>query len=130
MRSDAREAAFKIVFAKLFGGDCEEKFRTALYKKDKLKEEDCAFSERLFSLVEEHRETFLSQIGERVERFGEHRIYYADKAIMLVALAEIFYCDDVPNVVAVSEATNLARKYSAEHSAEFVNGVLGGFINE
>ena len=48
---------------------------------------------------------------------------------MLVALAEILYCQDVPPVVSVSEAAALARKYSTENSAGFVNGVLGGFIN-
>ena len=48
---------------------------------------------------------------------------------MLVALAEIKYCDDVPPVVSVSEATAIAKKYSAENSAAFVNGVLGGIIN-
>ena len=49
---------------------------------------------------------------------------------MLVALAEIRYLDDVPPVVSVSEATAIARKYSTEKSADFVNGVLGGFINQ
>ena len=48
---------------------------------------------------------------------------------MLVALAEIKYFDDIPPVVSVSEATDLARKYSTETSTDFVNGVLGGVIN-
>ena len=48
---------------------------------------------------------------------------------LLLALAEIRYLDDVPPVVSVSEATALARKYSTERSADFVNGVLGGIIN-
>ncbi len=130
MRSDAREAVFKIVFAGLFHDDCDERFRKTVYKKDKLDEEECSFAERLFLLVQEHREELLARIAEKVGRFPEYRIYMADKAIMLVSLAEITYCDDVPNVVSVDEAANLAQKYSAEHSAEFVNGVLGGFINK
>ena len=48
---------------------------------------------------------------------------------MLVALAEIKYFDDIPPVVSVSEATNLARKYSSVNSTDFVNGLLGGIIN-
>ena len=48
---------------------------------------------------------------------------------MLVALAEINYFDEIPPVVSVSEAATLARKYSTEKSADFVNGVLGGIIN-
>ena len=42
----------------------------------------------------------------------------------------IKYFDDIPPVVSVSEAAGLARKYSTETSADFVNGVLSGVINK
>ena len=131
MRSDAREAAFKIVYAQLFHDDCDETFKGTIYKKANLTDEETSFAKRLVSLVEEHRAELLERIAEAVmPQYSEYRIYPVDKAIMLVALAEIFFCDDVPNVVAVSEATTLARKYSTENSANFVNGVLGGIINK
>ena len=63
-------------------------------------------------------------------RYADYRIYPADRAVLLLALTEISYLDDVPPVVSVSEATALARKYSTERSADFVNGVLGGVINK
>lgn len=129
MRSDAREAAFTIVFASLFGGDCDERFRTKIYKKSNLSEEETAFAETLVSLVFEHGEELKQKLAGKVTRFAEYRIFPVDKAIMLVALAEIFYVEDVPPVVSVNEAAALARKYSAESSIGFVNGVLGGFIN-
>lgn len=129
MRSDAREAAFKIVFSQLFQSDCDEKFKASVYKNSKLNDEERAFAERLVGLSEEHRQELTALLLSKVERFAEHRIYAVDKAIMLVALAEIRYCDDVPPVVSVSEATDLARKFSTENSASFVNGVLGGVIN-
>ncbi len=130
MRSDAREAAFQIVFASLFGGDSGEGFRRRLYRKFKLNEEETAFAGKLVSLAEEHAEELRQKLAEKVTRFAEYRIFPVDKAIMLVALAEILYVEDVPPVVSVSEAAALARKYSAESSAGFVNGVLGGFINQ
>ena len=68
-------------------------------------------------------------IAEKVQGFAQERIYPVDKALMLVALAEINYFDEIPPVVSVSEAATLARKYSTEKSADFVNGVLGGIIN-
>ncbi len=129
MRKLAREAAFKIVFANLFHEENGKRFREAVYKQEKLSAEDSAFAERLVCVVEEHKDTFLALLNERVARFPEYRIYAADKAILLIALAEINYFDDVPPVVSVSEAADLARKYSTEKSADFVNGVLGGIIN-
>ena len=80
--------------------------------------------------MRQHREEFLSLITERVPNYPGYRIYAADRAIMLIALAEIKFFDDVPPLVSVSEAACLARKYSSERSADFVNGVLGGIINE
>lgn len=129
MRSDAREAALKVVFSRLLGGDCPKGVRTALYDKAKLVDEEREFAERLISTVEEHREELSAVIAGKVTGYSEERIYTTDKAILLLALAEIKYFDDIPPVVSVSEATALARKYSAENSTDFVNGVLGGIIN-
>ena len=129
MRSQAREAAFKIVFAKEFGGDCDSRFEAGVYRKEGLGEEDRAFAHKLVGLVDEHREELLAVLDEKVERFAQYRICTADRAILLLALAEIRYVEDVPPVVSVSEAAGLARKYSTENSAGFVNGVLAGVIN-
>lgn len=128
MRSNARESAFKIVFAGLFH-ETDEKFEATVYKMDKLTEEEAAFAHKLVRLVSERREELLARIAATVTRFKDYRIYFADRAILLVALAEIEYCDDIPAAVSASEAANLARKYSTENSASFVNGVLGGIIN-
>ena len=130
MRSDAREAAFKIIFADLFGGDGKKGFRAAIYKELKLKDEECAFAEGLVNAVFSHKDALMEEISAHVTRFADYRIYPADKAVLLLALAEIRYCDDVPPVVSVSEAAAVARKYSTEKSADFVNGVLGGIINK
>lgn len=128
MRNIAREAAFKIVFAGLFDTAPDDRFRAALYKKEELDEEDRVFAERIVKLYDEHREELHARLAAQVTGFAEHRIYPVDKAAMLVALTEMTYCEDVPKVVAVSEATAIARKYSTETSAGFVNGVLGGFL--
>ena len=78
MRSDAREAAFRIVFADLFGGDGEKNFRAAVYRQAKLNEEDTAFAERIVSAVLAHKEELSKEIAETVTRFADYRIYPAD----------------------------------------------------
>ncbi|MBQ8428319.1 MAG: nitrogen utilization protein B, partial [Clostridia bacterium] len=60
----------------------------------------------------------------------ENRLNPMDKSILLVAMAEILYFDEIPPVVSVAEATGLARKYSSEKGIDFVNGVLAGVINK
>lgn len=130
MRVNAREAAFKIVFSQQFHDECTEAFRNSVYRSEKLSEEDRAYAERLYSAVTENREALSAILAEKVTRFAEYRIYPADRSALLIALAEIEYFEDIPPVVSVNEAVALARKYSTERSAEFVNGVLAGVINQ
>lgn len=129
MRKNAREAVFKIVFATMFHSDCTVGFRNEIYRKEKLTEEDKDFAEKLYAEVQNHRTELSQLVAERVTHFAEYRIYPADKSLLLIALTEIKYFDDIPDLVSVNEAVALARKYSTENSADFVNGVLGGFIN-
>lgn len=129
MRSDAREAAFKIIYAETFNNECDDRFKASVFKKMTLNEEDTAFAMRLVKLVEENSDAFSQTLTERVQPF-DYRINAVDRAILYVALAEINYCDDVPNVVSINEAVALARKFSTETSIGFVNGVLAGVINQ
>ena len=98
MRSDAREAAFQIVFADLFGGDGKKGFRASVYKEHKLKEDECAFAEKLVNAVFSHKDALMEEISAHVTRFADYRIYPADKAVLLLALAEIRYCDDAARI--------------------------------
>ncbi len=130
MRSDAREAAFKAVFAKMLGGELPKAGRTGLYRKANLTDGEKEFSERLIAVCEEHYDELTAILSDKITRFADYRVYPADRAILLIALAEIKYFDDIPPVVSASEAAALARVYSTEKSADFVNGVLGGIINQ
>ena len=47
-----------------------------------------------------------------------------DRAIVRVAIWEIVFNDEVPNPVAIDEAVELAKEYSTDDSAGFINGLL------
>ena len=131
MRNAAREAALNIVFAQQFNTDCLDALKKRIFKQFKLeKEDDLLFAEDLIATVEEHRAELIQGIEEACHHYKENRINPTDKSILLIALAEIRYFDEIPPVVSVSEATGLAKKYSTEKSADFVNGVLSGVINQ
>lgn len=131
MRNSAREAALNIIFAQQFNSDCMDALKRKIYKQFGLeKEEDLLFAADLVATVEEHRVELIAGIEEACHHYRENRINPTDKSILLIAMAEIKYFDDIPPIVSVSEATGLARKYSTETSADFVNGVLSGVINK
>ena len=54
----------------------------------------------------------------------------ADLAILRLALAEIYYIDEIPVSVSINEAVELAKKYGTEKSSKFINGVLGSAVRE
>lgn len=131
MRNAAREAALNIIFAQQFNTDCLDQLKKKIYKQFGLeKDEDLLFAADLVATVEEHRAELIQGIEEACHHYRENRINPTDKSILLIAMAEIKYFDEIPPIVSVSEATGLARKYSTETSADFVNGVLSGVINK
>ena len=108
-----------------------DKLKKKVFKQFALeKEEDIEFAEALIKTVEEHRSELIADIESACHHYLENRINPTDKSILLIAMAEIKYFDEIPPVVSVSEATGLARKYSTDTSADFVNGVLAGVINK
>ena len=131
MRNNAREAALNIIFSEQFNDDCSDAFKKKIYKQFELvKEDDLLFAADLVATVKEHRSELIGKIEAVSHHYLENRINPMDKSILLIAMAEICYFDDIPPVVSVSEAVGLARKYSTEQSVDFVNGVLAGIINK
>lgn len=126
MRSKARECAFKIIYASLFRPDAE--LQRSLYKTFDLTEEERGYADRLLDCVEAHRGELTEELNERSVGFTDKRMFPVDKSLLLMALAEIRYFEDVPDVVAVDEAVGLAKRYSTEKSVGYVNGVLAACI--
>lgn len=130
MRNSAREAALNIIFAKQFNQDCDDVFCKKVYKQFSLSADDMLFAADLVASVTENWDTLIATMEDACHHYLENRINPTDKSILLIAIAEIRYFDDIPPVVSVSEAVGLARKYSTDTSADFVNGVLAGIINK
>ena len=134
MRNDCREAVMCVLFAQQFNSEgCTKAFIDGVYKKFNLERaEDLAFANKLLSVVGEHRAEIIEKIESASHHYLENRIFPLDKCVLMIAVAEILYFDDkeIPPVVSVSEAVNLAKKYSGDTAADFVNGVLSGIINK
>lgn len=126
MRTDAREAVLKLLYAEIINPSDVETVKKVIFKK--LTEEEFDFAKQLLDIINAHEETIVSTIDKNIQHFKEDRLFPVDRAVLMIAVAEILYIDDVPSVVSINEAVNLAQKYSTEKSADFVNGVLAGVI--
>jgi len=52
------------------------------------------------------------------------------RAVLLLALAELSYCADIPPKVAINEAVELTKRYGASDSYKFVNALLDKAASE
>ena len=70
----------------------------------------------------------LPEIDERIRRYCENyefrRISAVDRNILRLAIYEMLYRDDIPPVVSINEAIELAKTFGGAESGRFVNGIL------
>lgn len=57
------------------------------------------------------------------------RIGKVDRSILRLAISEL-KLGDTPDSVIINEAVELAKKYSGEESAKFINGILGAYVRQ
>ena len=129
MRTNARETAFKILFAYQFNEEFEDTKRT-LITFEKLNESDISYCNDIISSVIENKEKLTEIIDRHSRLFPESRLFPADRCILLIAIAEILYFNDIPSAVSANEAANIASKYSSEKSASFISGIISEIIRE
>ena len=47
-----------------------------------------------------------------------------DRNILRLAVYEMLHREDIPPVVSINEAVDIAKKFSTDDSGKFVNGIL------
>src|ERR1700740_1543956 len=83
-----------------------------------------AFATNLLNGVIAHQATIDEKITKYTANYELKRISAVDRNILRMAIYEMLYADDVPPIVAINEAIDIANKLGTEESGKFVNGVL------
>jgi len=69
-------------------------------------------------------------LGRLAKGWAVDRMAVLDRAILRIGAFELLACPETPVAVVISEAVELAKRYSTEESGKFVNGVLAGVAAE
>jgi N utilization substance protein B len=77
----------------------------------------------------EHREELDRLIRTQAENWRLERMPPVDRNILRLAVYELLHQSDVPRLVVVDEAVDLAKAYGSENSSRFVNGLLDGLLH-
>ena len=71
-----------------------------------------------------HQADIDERIRQAASNYDLHRIAAVDRNILRIAIFEMLFCPDVPPVVSINEAIEIAKRFGSEESGRFVNGVL------
>ena len=122
-RSLSRELALKLLYQQDLRGQFSLEDLDALAEAHVLSETE-AFARELAEGCLSCREQIDRIIEQTAENWRLDRMSIVDRNILRLATYELLWRPDTPPKVAINEAIELAKKYSTENSATFVNGVL------
>ena len=123
-RTKAREYAFILLFEYKFQPDEISRIMAEFIDEYNPAQQQ-EYIESIVNGVIENLETIDEKISEVSKDWKVERISNVCMSVLRLAVYEIEFRDDIPNVVSVNEAVNLAKKYDGEEAAPFVNGILG-----
>jgi N utilization substance protein B len=126
-RRSSREEAYKLLFeASIRGPEALEDLKNTLSRQLD-DEESREFSYTLIQGTKEHESELMEAIKLHLENWDIKRLTITDKILLMMAFFEIKYLEDVPPIVSIDEAIELAKVYGTEESPRFLNGVLDSF---
>ena len=123
-RRSARVAVLQALYAIEVGKETKSKALKDILKRESRNHDAKNFITELFNVSLSNREWCEDQIKSRLNNWEFKRVAILDRLLLIVAIAEIFFIDTVPPKVSISEAIQIAKRYSTEDSSAFVNGVL------
>jgi transcription antitermination protein NusB len=82
------------------------------------------FADPLIRGAIEHREESDLLIQKYCKNWDLPRIAAVDRNILRLAIFEMLHREDIPPVVSINEAVDIAKKFSTQDSGKFINGIL------
>lgn len=120
----------QLLYQRSCGGETNDETIGLIYEQlrngGKPPKEDLQFIGDIVSGVREHQAELDRLIAEHSS--GEwtlDRVPRVDLCILRLAAYELYYRGDVPDNVSISEAMEMAGRYSEPRSGRYINGVLG-----
>ena len=129
-RSRAREVVLQLLYQDDLNPECDqqaaEKFLRERLNDD---EELIGFARSLLVGVRAQRQELDQKLSERADNWSLERMAVTDRNVLRLGAYEILFTD-TPGPVAINEALELAKRFGARQSAQFVNGILDKLLGK
>jgi transcription antitermination factor NusB len=128
-RRRSRELAIKVLFHLEFSDDDPSAAFECVCENFGFSDDVTLFSKDLVLGVCNHINELNAVITRSSKNWRLERIAKVDRCILRLAAYELIYRDDIPPKVSINEAVDLAKKFGAEESGAFINGILDKIYN-
>lgn len=130
-RSKSRELGFKLIYEREMQKEVGDEELEIFLEANEIEDEEVKeyLKDILFG-VSENEEKIIELIKKNLKENWEiERVSKINVSLLKVAIYEMIY-KKIPYKVAINEVVELAKKYSDEQGAPFVNGILASIIKD
>lgn len=124
VRRESRKMAMQVLFEFEMNKQDPDIALRRLWKERKMPEGAKVFTEQLVHGTVSHMEQVDALLVKYADNWDIKRMNPTDKNVMRIALFEMLYCEDIPPVVSINEAVDIAKEFGDKKSGMFVNGIL------
>jgi N utilization substance protein B len=128
-RRTARECALQMLYEYDIGKNPESEILQTFWQMNDYPESVEDFANQLFKGTLERLDEIDIVIQEHTKNWRLGRLAAVDRNILRLAVFEFLSNGGTPETVVINEALEIARKFSTQESALFVNGVLDSIKN-
>lgn len=123
-----REIILQLIFSHEFHESDENELMTFLMKEHKVSKAALRQAVEMFQKIINSKNELDAMIMQVSHSYDLGRIHHVERNILRLLVFEYFVEKSLPDKVAIAEAKRLARKFSADDAAGFVQALLCALI--
>ncbi len=125
LRRDGRQAAIQFLYQlDTHSPEDVEVALEAFWKQNEVPKKTAEFAGPLVRGVLAKKPEVDAKIRTLADNWDFERLAVVDRNILRLAIYEMLFCPEIPPVVSINEAIEIAKKFGTAESGKFVNGLL------
>ena len=130
-RRKSRELTMQMLFQGDLGKQSPEEVRTLFWtSRDDVDAETRSFAEDLYRVATARSAEIDALIEGHAQNWRIERMAVVDRNLLRGAVAEMMGFPNTPAAIIINEALEVARRYAAPESVNFLNGVLDAIARD
>ena len=129
-RRAARQCVLEALFAYQFSKNERTEIINQLVNKNPELKDHYDFIKSLFDIVFNKMKWAEDTIKTHLENWELDRVANIDKILLKMGICEIYFINDIPPKVTITEMVEIAKIYSTDESPIFINGILDAVFKD